>query len=233
MRNFSQVKVQVKKLFSASIFATAASCIFDVAPSKALLFIEFIPTSNTRTRILARGSLDLALLPTGATGTAAGARTTAPTGNNSSRLVVGANDQLRFTYDNPGASNPGRRWAITGSTNPFTGSNAAFNFVAPPTPSNNPFFILRPVNGAVALGGQDFGLPNTYITNTPFSGFFDVDASLADIGLLNDKVVYTIGGESIVLQVSPVPGPLPIFGAAIAFGYSSKMRKRIRKPELS
>ena len=225
--------MQVKKLFSASIFATAAACIFDVAPSKAVLVIEFIPTSNTRTRILARGSLDLALLPTGATGTAAGANTTAPTGNNSSRLVVGANDQLRFTYDNPGASNPGRRWAITGSTNPFTGSNAAFNFVAPPTPSNNPFFILRPVNGAVALGGQDFWLPNTYITNTPFSGFFDVDASLADIGLLNNKVFYTIGGESIVLQVSPVPGPLPIFGAAVAFGYSRKMRKRIRKPELS
>jgi hypothetical protein len=90
---------------------------------------------------------------------------------------------------------------------------------------------LRPINGAAALGGQDFWLPNTY-TGGAISGFFDVDASLSQIGLLNNGVVYTIGGESIILRV-PVPGPLPAFGAAAAFAYSRRLRYRIRKASAS
>ncbi|MEB3316516.1 MAG: hypothetical protein VKO39_00005, partial [Cyanobacteriota bacterium] len=164
---------------------------------------------------------------------AAGANTTDDVPPNTSRLVVGANDALRFTYDDPGASIPGRRFRISGPTNPFTGPNGAFNFVAPPTPTNDPFFILRPVNGVVALGGQDFWLPNTYASNAPFSGFFDVDVSRENIGLAGDRVVYTIGDETIILRNVPVPGPVPVLGAAMAFGYSRKLRKRIRKPEFT
>jgi hypothetical protein len=37
-----------------------------------------------------------------------------------------------------------------------------------------------------------------------------------------------------LLQAQAVPGPLPIFGIAAAFGYSRKLRKRIKnsKPEV-
>lgn len=223
---------KVSTLVSAGIASVAAASFLEAAPAKAILYIDLIPISDTRTRIQVSGSLDRSLLPTGAD-TAAGGNATASSGTLSSRLVVGANDQLRFTYTPTAttvADNPGRRWKITGPTNPFTGPNAAFAFVSPPTPTNVPLFILRPINGVAGLGGQDFWLPNTYATNSAFSGFMDVDASLAEIGLVTPNVVYNIGSEQIILR-ERVPGPLPLLGAAAAFGYSRKLRKRINKPQ--
>jgi hypothetical protein len=223
---------KVSTIFSAGIASVAAASFLQAAPAKAILYIDLIPISDTRTRIQVSGSLDRALLPTGAD-TAPGGNATDSSGATSSSLVVGANDQLRFTYTPTAttvADNPGRRWKITGPTNPFTGPNAAFAFVSPPTPTNVPFFILRPINGAAGLGGQDFWLPNTYATNSAFSGFMDVDASLAQIGLVTPNVVFNIGGEQIILR-ERVPGPLPLLGAAAAFGYSRKLRKRINKPQ--
>lgn len=58
----------------------------------------------------------------------------------------------------------------------------------------------------------------------------DIDATLAQIGLVTPNVVYNIGGEQIILR-ERVPGPLPLLGAAAAFGYSRKLRKRINKPQ--
>jgi hypothetical protein len=66
-------------------------------------------------------------------------------------------------------------------------------------------------------------LPDSYVSNAPISGFFDVNASLASLGVLNST--YTVGGEQIMI----VPGPLPLFGAAAAFGFSRRLRKRVRK----
>jgi hypothetical protein len=41
--------------------------------------------------------------------------------------------------------------------------------------------------------------------------------------------VATEGGLSIAqLPSTPVPGPLPLFGAASAFGFSRKLRRRLR-----
>ena len=44
--------------------------------------------------------------------------------------------------------------------------------------------------------------------------------------------VATLGGLSIAQQFDPtpsgVPGPLPLFGAASAFGFSRKLRRRLR-----
>ena len=229
--DFIPVKAsKVSTLVSAGIATVAAASFLQAAPAKAILYIDLIPISDTRTRIQVSGSLDRSLLPTG-TDTATGGNATDSSGTNSSRLVVGANDQLRFTYTPTATAvgdNPGRRWRITGPTNPFTGPNAILSFVSPPTPTNVPFFILRPTNGAPGLGGQDFWLPNTYTTNSAFSGFMDIDATLAQIGLVTPNVVYSIGGEQIILR-ERVPGPLPLLGAAAAFGYSRKLRKRINK----
>ena len=230
---FPVMASKVSTLVSAGIATVAAASFLQAAPANAILYIDLIPISDTRTRIQVSGSLDRSLLPTGAGNAAAGGNATDSSGTNTSRLVVGANDQLRFTYTPTPTTvgdNPGQRWRISGPTNPFTGSNANFLFVSPPTPTNVPFFILRPTNGVVGLGGQDFWLPNTYATNSAFSGFMDIDATLAQIGLVTPNVVYNIGGEQIILR-ERVPGPLPLLGAAAAFGYSRKLRKRINKPQ--
>ena len=47
----------------------------------------------------------------------------------------------------------------------------------------------------------------------------------------SDGNVYaaTDGGVSIAqLPSTPVPGPLPVFGAVAAFGFSRKLRKRVK-----
>ena len=63
------------------------------------------------------------------------------------------------------------------------------------------------------------------------NGFFDVNTTLAGIGLTSPTIVFTSGTEQIILRNNPpqVPGPLPLLGAAAAFGYSRKLRNRIQK----
>lgn len=219
----------------------AAASLLDVKPSKAVLYIDFIPVSSNVTRVQASGSLNVALLPTGTGNRQPGGNATAPSGNDSARLVTGANDILRFTYTPTTtaiADNPGFRYRISGETNPFRGSNLNLPVASSPAPANNPFFIFRPTNGATGLGGQDFWLPNTYVSGAPISGFFNVNASLGQIGLfrapgaVSANLIYTIGGEQIILR-EVVPGPVPLLGAAAAFGCSRRLRKRIKKARLS
>jgi hypothetical protein len=64
------------------------------------------------------------------------------------------------------------------------------------------------------------------------SGFFNVNLSLAEIfGASAPSIFsYTSGSELIIVRNNPpVPGPLPLVGAAAAFGYSRKLRNRIQK----
>ena len=65
------------------------------------------------------------------------------------------------------------------------------------------------------------GYPNRYL---PYQVFFK---SL----LVNDPVGEDYGGcpgDCGNVKVNPVPGPLPLLGVGAAFGYSRKMRKRIK-----
>jgi hypothetical protein len=80
--------------------------------------------------------------------------------------------------------------------------------------------------------------PN-YISGTPivssatFSG-----QTLASLGFTTTGLIgtWTINGTSESIQVilgapaAAVPGPLPLFGAAAAFGWSRRLRKRIAAP---
>ena len=205
----------------------ATAILLDAAPSKAILFIDFIPLSLTQTRIKAHGTINPSLLGTSAAGSVA-VSPTPPT--NSSRISLNADD-VRFNYASTGSNVTGRRYAITGTSNPFTGtaSNAGWTGT---TPTNDPPLFLR-------FGtNMDLWLPNTFTGGAtavnqvkPLDGFFDVNLSLAQINLASPTIVFTSGSEQIILRNNPalVPGPVPLLGAAAAFGYSRKLRNRIQK----
>jgi hypothetical protein len=215
------------KHLGAVCIATVA--LLDAAPSKAVLYIDFIPLNATQTRIKASGTINPSLL---AGSSSAGAINLSPTTPSSSR--IGSNDDVRFNYNSSLISQPGRRYSITGPIiNPFaiaTNKNWTGN-----TPANNPPLYLR------FTTNMDLWLPNTFTGgSTPVNqvksldGFFDVDATMADIGLASRKMTFTSGSEQIILRdATPTPGPLPLLGAAAAFGYSRKLRNRIQKSTCS
>jgi hypothetical protein len=79
----------------------------------------------------------------------------------------------------------------------------------------------------------------TYASNTPivssatFNGTTLLDLGFTTTGLIG---TWTLDGTSESIQViigappTAVPGPLPLFGAAAAFGWSRRLRKRIAAP---
>jgi hypothetical protein len=224
----SIIKMNFTSKISANLLGVAGiatAILLDAAPSKANLFIDFIPLNPTQTRIKASGTINPSLLGT----SSAGALSTAPSAGNTSAISKTA-DALRFSYSPTVASNPGLRYAITGpTTNPFVGGG---NFAwTGTTPTNNPPLQLR-------FGtNMDLWFPNTFTggasplnSNLPVNGFFDVNLTLAQIGFLGSSLTFTSGSEQIILSNNyQVPGPLPLLGAAAAFGYSRKLRNRIQK----
>ncbi|QVL53107.1 MAG: hypothetical protein KFB97_01295 [Cyanobium sp. M30B3] len=97
-----------------------------------------------------------------------------------------------------------------------------------------PFFVLA-TSGPF---GQIYAIDPSYVTGQPFlsSATFS-GTSLASQGFTVPGLVgtWSIDGtsESINLIVGPpaeVPGPLPLFGAAAAYGWSRRIRRRITAP---
>jgi len=218
--------------FTYSLLGVAGittAVLLDAAPSKALMYIDFIPLSPTQTRIKASGTINPSLLGTSSAGSV-GLSPVSP--NNSSRISLNADD-VRFNYASTTSTEAGRRYAITGTSNPFTGtaSNAGWTGT---TPTNNPPLYLR-------FGtNMDLWLPNTFTGGaTPLNqtkdvaGFFDVNLTLAQIfgSSTPSQFAFTSGTEQIILRNNPAqtPGPVPLLGAAAAFGYSRKLRNRIQK----
>ena len=206
----------------------ATAILLDAAPSKAILYLDFIPLSSTKTRIKASGTINPSNLATTPAPVAA-LVTTAPSGGNTSAIDL-ASDSLRLTYASPmGMNIPGRRFALTGPSNPFT-NGGNFAWAGPTTPANVPPFHLR-------FATMDFWLPDSFTGGATLnnqaqavSGFFDVNASLARLGLSGIAIAFTSGSEKVILRnYTEIPGPVPILGAAAAFGYSRKLRNRIQK----
>jgi hypothetical protein len=110
----------------------ATAILLDATPSKAVLYLDFIPLSPTSTRIQASGSLTPSLLgtPTGGNPVA-----TAQSPSNTSG-INGNSDTLRFTYGST-ANSAGSLFAMTGPNNPFTGSGN-FQAFTGTTPTNTP-----------------------------------------------------------------------------------------------
>jgi hypothetical protein len=84
-----------------------------------------------------------------------------------------------------------------------------------------------------------FGIDPAYASSTPIvsSSTFD-GTTLAGLGFTTTGLIgtWTLNGTSESIQVilgapaAAVPGPLPLFGAAAAFGWSRRLRKRIAAP---
>jgi hypothetical protein len=126
---------------------------------------------------------------------------------------------------------------MTGPNNPFPVAGP-FQAFSGTTPTNTPPFVLQLGSAGIRLANSLTGCPNSggcspINTNVPFSGFFNVNLSLAQIFGTGGASIftYTSGSEQIILRKDPtqVPGPLPLLGAAAAFGYSRKLRNRIQK----
>lgn len=211
-------------LLGAAGIATAI--LLDAAPSKAVLYIDFIPLSPTKTRIKASGTINpsnLAITPPPVAATVSSAST-----GPSTSAINKATDGLRLTYGAPPTAMAGFRYKLTGPSDPFFGGGN-FAWAGPSTPANNPPFQLR-------FSSMDFWLPDTFTGGAtpvnlakPLNGFFDVNLSLAQIGV-NGAVAFTSGSEQVILRnATDIPGPVPILGAAAAFGYSRKLRNRIQK----
>jgi hypothetical protein len=93
----------------------------------------------------------------------------------------------------------------------------------------------------VAAGLQRFVIDSAYVSGTPIvSGATYVGKSLSDLGLNSASGTlgtWTLVGTSETISInvtSPtppapsVPGPLPLFGAGSAFGFSRHLRNRLK-----
>jgi hypothetical protein len=238
MKFISKMNITTTGLKLLAVAGIATATLLDAAPSKAILYIDFIPLSATQTRIQASGTLNPSHL---GTSSAPAAIQTDSTGSITSGITRSVQDQLRFTHSLSTGSTPARFFAITGPNNPFT-PPGAFQAWAGTTPTNTPPFILQlgttiPTKGIrlpnTLTGCTPSGCPSPNNTASPFSGFFDVNLTLAQIFGTGGASIFTYnsGSEQIILRKDPpqVPGPLPLLGAAAAFGYSRKLRNRIQK----
>jgi len=85
-----------------------------------------------------------------------------------------------------------------------------------------------------------FGISSSYISGSPIvSASTFAGETLASLGFtINSGLLgsWTLNGTGDTIQAflgppaAAVPGPLPLFGAAAAFGWSRRLRKRIAAP---
>lgn len=154
-------------------------------------------------------------------------------GNQVDSLVYGANGVLFSPFvictDVDTLSSA---YSITGPAG-FGGTASLF----PVASVFGPLFALA-TSGQVGPTGQIYAIDQSYMTGQPFlsSATFS-STSLAAQGFTVPGLVctWTIDGtsESINLFVGPpaeVPGPLPLFGAAAAYGWSRRILRRITAP---
>jgi hypothetical protein len=134
-------------------------------------------------------------------------------GSGSSVTLGGPGGQLDGTYI---VSGTGTQGAIATAGGSYSGTTSAL------------------ATNSIALRNYFSGTPtiNSYFTNwtiasTPAGGLSTVDL------LPEDGTSATLSGQLYLTYeyddgVNPVPGPLPVLGAGAAFGFSRKLRQRIR-----
>lgn len=217
------VKSQLTLLFPVILAGISAASLLDAKPSKAVLYIDIIQSNVNPnvTNISTTGKLNRTLLGAASPGNFS----LFSAGNVSGPgLVTGGVDAVRFTF----GSGPitASTFSMSGPRNLFTAANANILALATPAPFNNTPLVFRPNNTGTAA--QNIQLANSYVSDSAINNFFSINRSLASLGITNVRTVYTVGSEQIIVR-TVVPGPLPLVGAAAAFGYSRKLRNRIKK----
>jgi hypothetical protein len=123
---------------------------------------------------------------------------------------------------------------ITSFSNLTFNGSPALNVPFIDSVSNNIFSSGNPP--ATSLNGifQDFVACDTPSCSDGFALFSDgpTAASGPSFGSANDESYNSLNWS---LTPVPVPGPLPLLGAAAAFGWSRKLRKRLKssKPDVT
>ena len=96
------------------------------------------------------------------------------------------------------------------------------------------------VSAISTILGVEFGISSSYISGSPIvSASTFAGETLASLGFtINSGLLgsWTLNGTGDTIQAflgpptAAVPGPLPLFGAAAAFGWSRRLHKRIAAP---
>ena len=109
----------------------------------------------------------------------------------------------------------------------FTGTaqvSQVFNTSSSPSaPAGNPFYIRVTLSDTSTLNAQ-----YQFSVATNNNGYNDLSGALANDFSGNNPSLLTRSFTRVPGSVAGTPGPLPLMGAAAAFGYSRKIRKAIR-----
>jgi hypothetical protein len=88
--------------------------------------------------------------------------------------------------------------------------------------------------------GTEFQISDNYVSGTPivssatFNSKTVVGLGITATGLLGTWTLAGTGDTiNVVVGAPPAPGPLPLFGAAAAFGYSRRLRRRVNQAPAS
>lgn len=96
--------------------------------------------------------------------------------------------------------------------------------------------LISASNNHIYLQGStsQFSIDPDYVEGSPiaYSGVF-ANTTLADLGLSSTSGLlaeYSIGSDAIQVYAGPVPAPAPVpwIGGMAAFGFSRRLRSRIR-----
>jgi hypothetical protein len=104
-----------------------------------------------------------------------------------------------------------------------------------------PLVLVSSTDTHLSLQGDNsqFGLSAGYVEGTAisYSGIF-ASTTLADLGLSSTTGLlaeYSIGSDTIKVYAGPVtvPAPVPWIGGTVAFGFSRRLRSRLRNRKVS
>ena len=143
---------------------------------------------------------------------------------------------------NPSASFSGPGKGTTGSFNPFANGvksvgKLLFEGTISYTGTPGSGIFLRLLSNDSEVKSFQIASGNTVLNNQPFSYNFTKETNEN----INSDLAFEFEGIGNLTSSHPtigvsvkVPGPLPILGAAAAFGFSRKLRKRLKssKPEV-
>jgi hypothetical protein len=139
-----------------------------------------------------------------------------------------ANNQPFRINDSTGGNTFGRSLALAFNNFTLAGSCAICGI--PLTTSSNAFGSpdLFPATALGVYNGRDPNIPVIFAG----TGNSQPPITFTAPGFKGDITFTAVSGSDYVISLTaervPVPGPLPILGAAAAFGWSRKIRKRVK-----